>query len=308
MFLEAKAHIGMSGRYKVQVTDLEGNVKRESGWSDNILTNNGLDMLYTTSSNATYALHWLDSPNCPFNVVAVGGGGTAPNAADTTLESLIASTIRAPTYSGSVDTTSKQTVILRTWEFAQGAAAGNLSEVGCGRGSTDLFSRALILDEFGNPTTITVLANELLTVFYELRINRDYADVAYNTGTHTGTIRPSHNESGVPTQLDTGWGSRVIFPVQGVAYISDTGIAAASSGPASVNPTTSVTAPAYIAGSHSIQVTYFWGTGEGNSGGAKNVVKILFGLGTYQFSIDPALAKDNTKELTIVLTISWGRS
>lgn len=59
------------------------------------------------------------------------------------------------------------------WRFAQGQATGNISEVGAAyttganptSGST-LYSRALVRDGSGNPTTITILPDEFLDVVY----------------------------------------------------------------------------------------------------------------------------------------------
>ncbi len=55
--------------------------------------------------------------------------------------------------------------------FANGLAAGNISElaVGDSNNNTSACARALVLDELGNPTTITVLAGETLVVTWEWR-------------------------------------------------------------------------------------------------------------------------------------------
>ncbi|GAG45715.1 unnamed protein product, partial [marine sediment metagenome] len=63
----------------------------------------------------------------------------------------------------------------RTWRFDEGDAAGILAEAGIGRGNcnidgSDLWSRALIKDGAGDPTTIEVTANEWLDVSYQLRL------------------------------------------------------------------------------------------------------------------------------------------
>ena len=55
--------------------------------------------------------------------------------------------------------------------FANGIAAGNISELatGSGNNNTTAYARALVRDEAGNPTTITVLAGETLVVTWEWR-------------------------------------------------------------------------------------------------------------------------------------------
>lgn len=53
----------------------------------------------------------------------------------------------------------------------RGAAAGNISELTCGWGGNNVsaFARALVRDAEGNPTTITILPDEVLTLTWELR-------------------------------------------------------------------------------------------------------------------------------------------
>ena len=77
-----------------------------------------------------------------------------------------------------------------TFRFNQGIAAGNISEIGVGWSGTtplQLFSRTLIKDINGDPTTITVLADETLDVIYELRLYAPETDLIvsgldYNQG------------------------------------------------------------------------------------------------------------------------------
>jgi len=58
-----------------------------------------------------------------------------------------------------------------TRSFARGAAAGNISELttGYNNNNTSAVARALVRDVDGNPTTITVLSDEVLTVTWEWR-------------------------------------------------------------------------------------------------------------------------------------------
>src|SRR5690606_4774599 len=67
-------------------------------------------------------------------------------------------------------------------QFGQGQAAGNLSEIGIQHTSTSgpLWSRALILDGQGNPTTITVLPDDFLTCYYTLRIMIPKEDAVFH--------------------------------------------------------------------------------------------------------------------------------
>lgn len=89
------------------------------------------------------------------------------------------------------------------WRFNQGDVVGNVSEVGVAlssfpTSSTPLLSRALVVDVNGDPTTITVLADEYLEVEYELYLNASASSSGTLTqdidGTPTSTsytIKPS---------------------------------------------------------------------------------------------------------------------
>ena len=99
------------------------------------------------------------------------------------------------------------------YHFAIGAAAGNLSELGVGWASsgTTLFSRALILDSGGTPTTITVLSDEYLYVTYEHRFYPSETDATGSIvftgnigGTYTYTLRPAQIDSTSIADLTPG--------------------------------------------------------------------------------------------------------
>src|SRR5690606_12895632 len=155
--------VGVRGRYRLTVRGGDMRVRRESPWIDNLITNIGLDSLASGTSSRT---------------CVVGTGNTAPNAADTALASQVASTTTTVTSSIQTDNNSPYgmtaTVVKR---FAQGAAAGNLAEVGIGSAANALFSRALIVDEEGNPTTLSVQSDEVLDVTYQLIAYPPLSDV-----------------------------------------------------------------------------------------------------------------------------------
>jgi hypothetical protein len=85
----------------------------------------------------------------------------------------------------------------RTYTFRgnQGAIVGNVSEVGVAmsntpNAATPLFSRALVVDSNGNPTTVTVQADEYLDIVWEFTV---YMTV--NSGTFDQVI------DGITTQF-----------------------------------------------------------------------------------------------------------
>lgn len=165
--------LGMEGRYRLTTK------RRDTGWFNNLITDAGL-------YNIAYFGKQSTSPFIQ-NYMMVGTGNTAPQVTDISLQNQIASmyysgiqTLYVPA-AGSVP---PYWSTIFTYVFPTGAAAGNLSEVGVcpmpiGNGY-NISSRALVVDADGNPTTITVLSDEVLTATYELRCYLDTSDHAFN--------------------------------------------------------------------------------------------------------------------------------
>lgn len=129
----------------------------EFGPFPNLILNSGYDRLFETTSSV-------------LGYIFVGSGSEPPNVEQTRLSNQIAWTNRSNNTTNGWDQEGGFGFTRFSVQFNQGAAAGNISEVGVGWGSaSDLFSRSLVVDSLGNPTTITVLEDEFLTVTYELR-------------------------------------------------------------------------------------------------------------------------------------------
>lgn len=168
---------------------------------DNVITDLGLDLITTAPAYAYGFGYYL-------NVCCVGTGNTPPSYTDTALASYLASAGRgdasmAMTYVAGPPTYWKG---VATYRFGTGVAAGNLTEIGTyptNGSALGLFSRALILDSGGVPTTLTVLPDEILDVTYELREYISTADVlgTFVSGgvTYNTVCRPS--EINTPGQL-----------------------------------------------------------------------------------------------------------
>lgn len=139
----------------------------------NLITNAGLNAIGVNAGN-------------PIETGQVGSGNNAPAFSDTQLQSRIAYTSNRPSGIGGASGISggaEPFAYVRTvWRFVDGQAAGNIQEVGVGQVVTNpatdpLFSRALVLDAAGDPTSITVLSDETLDLFYEFRIYLPTTDV-----------------------------------------------------------------------------------------------------------------------------------
>ena len=145
----------------------------------------------------------------------VGTGNSNPVASQVALDSFLASTTTIAT--GVADTGGIQVTTApfywfgrRTWRFAVGVATGNISEIGLGWGNSNLWNRALVKDIEGNPTTITVLADEYLDVISEVRAYPQESTGSFNLvdkteniiSAHTVTLRPRFNATG---STGAGW-------------------------------------------------------------------------------------------------------
>lgn len=283
-----------AGWFKIEATRPDGTRRVLADWFPNLILNGGLDRM---GANADY-LYWCQ----------VGSGSTAPVAAQAALVNRIAGTNTGQAIvAGAQASAPYYGWLRRTYRFAVGVAAGNLSEVGVGWASTgSLFSRALILDGGGSPTTITVLSDEVLDVTYELRRYPGTVDL-------TGTVvldGVTHNwvsrAAAVTTEgAWTGAGAMVLD----FALSFNGGIGAVTTSPSGVSGILSATALPYSAGSYTRAVTVSAGLNDSNlAGGIRSIlIHSYSNTARYQIQFDPAIPKDNTKVLSLTIQHSWAR-
>ncbi len=143
----------IEGSFSVQVIR-NGKVIKELPRSKNLITRGGMDTLELFG-----------------NYLHVGTGGTAPVFADTSLEAFLAA-------SNTSGWTSNTSILTGTdylkeaqniYTFDVGAVVGNLTELGVATAQSevsDIQTRALFKDGIGDPTTITVTADDQLVVTY----------------------------------------------------------------------------------------------------------------------------------------------
>lgn len=309
-----KTKIG--GLYKLEAVNAKtGKTRLLADWFPNLITNIGMDHLGPGTS-ATY------NPDS-FIACHVGSGSTPPTANDTAMKNHVATFNSSVSYntlnkSVGVNSTSPYYRYHRgTWRFPEGAAAGNLSEVGMGWSAThsgNLFSRALILDSYGNPTTITVLSDEFLDVTYEFRAYPNESDVTGNVtltgnigGTYDWTIRPGHI-----TQIPSIGGVSTLFPtrfgcIYGGTAVSDADIGIITASMPTSSSGASHSMSSYIAGNYYSDFTITVPLTGGNfATGIRRITLYIFGCG-YQLRFDPAIPKTSSDVVTITLRVSWSR-
>lgn len=292
---------GLEGYFTLVVIDSSGIKSRSYGPFRNRITNIGLNRLATGSV---------------FSGACVGIGNNPPADTDTSLQSQVASTSSRQSQTDIVgpNVAPYYTAQVNTYRFSEGAAAGNLSEVGIYfQSSGTLWSRSLILDSSGSPTTITVLPNEVLDVVYECRI------YAMDDDTTGGPI----NLLGV----DYNWTMRALDVRTAMTHIFAVGITGdgywgATNG--NLSPVTSnypsgadagssnrLTAAAYENNSFKRRMSLNWGIADGNAaGGIKSIYGGITGAGTtvkFQIGLDKLFPKSNTNTFDLSFEVSWGR-
>jgi len=313
---------GVQGWYKMEAlkVDADGRVIEKSrrvvaDWFPNLITNQGLDRLGGDFSNNIF-------PSCQ-----VGSGTTAPNVNDTGLVSRIAgtSTAAASPAQGAQPTAPYYGWLRNFYRFATGTAAGNLSEVGVGWGTTGatLYSRALVLDTLGNPTTVTVLSDEVLDVTYEHRLyppTDDATNVVNISGTNYTFTTRAANVTSASFWTMTGNGSPAggthfglqASPNAVVAYNGSIGAITTQPGGTLGSFGSTPTLSAYTPGSYFRDSSVSAGTSAAVLSGGISAILASYGRGfsnngQFQYGISPAIPKLDTQTLTLTFRQSWAR-
>lgn len=293
----------LRGRYKLEAVDMTTGKRRVlADWFDNLITDNGLNLLATNAS-------WQ-------SVCCVGSGNTAPANANTALVSLIASTSATTTTTNANNGVSPYVgTMTRTYRFPIGTATGNLSEIGIGVTTTNLFSRALILDGGGSPTTITVLSSEALDATYQLQVFVPLVDVTGNITINAVSYAYVMRASNATSTGQWGGPNAVSSDQMGVrsctVFNGAIGaITASPSGSSAVSGTIAV--QAYTNGNFFIDSIVSFALTDGNLSGGVSAALLVFGItnnsmGQFQVSFSPALPKDGSHTMTLTFRQSWAR-
>lgn len=289
------------GRYKMEAVKADGSRRLLADWFDNLVTNNGLDLIGSGGGFINFCL--------------VGSGNTAPTNADTALVSFVAAT-GSPSNSSTIQpSTPFFSTLTMVFRFAIGVATGNLSEVGTGPNSSNssLFSRALILDGGGSPTTITVLSSEALDVTYQIQQYVPLTDV-------TGSVTVSGVSYAYTARasIATNGGVWVLNPSDSGGFadiqVFNGAIGAITAGPSGASASTinATSQGSYSAGQKHIDSTFNFGLADGNVSGGIGAVQLVAGrvrgtMGAYQVGFTPSLPKDGSHTMTLVFRHSWDR-
>lgn len=312
------AHIACEGIFHLEVRKASTNkVVRELRFK-NLITDDGLDYMYSAPA---FAYGW----GYFMAACDVGTGNTTPQTYDQALSNYLASAgnlngtdgYSSTSYVAASSPTPAYWSLVCKYQFSTGVAAGNLAEIairpyGVSVGA-GLFSRALIVDGSGNPTTITVLSDEILTVTYELRYYLDTSDHAFTVNLNgsplTGTYRlysigsaPGANR----TFRNSGNGDYTCY-----AYSGDIGTVTA----APTGSSTFITPSVYSfvndisnSGTCYMDLSGTFGTGVANYGGG--ILALSFKGHAFQFqfgNFSSPILKVSGQQFKVAFRCSWGR-
>ena len=295
-------HTEVEGWFKFEAISEDGTKRVLADWFPNLITDQGLNQMGTLTT-------WL-------NACQVGSGSTVPAVSDTQLVTLVAGTTAVQsTVQGIQSTPPYYASRTMTYRFAAGVATGTLSEVGVGTTATvgNLYSRALILDGTGAPTTLTILSTETLDVTYQCRYYVPTVDltgsILLRTTTHAWTSRACRCTTAYYWWYNTGGQAENVNILTTNFY---GGLTAAISNIESY-PTGTVyggsvnTWAAYINNSFYTDCTITAGLTIGNDANGLGAVQLNLGIGTYQIGFVPRIMKTSSDILVLVVRHSWGR-
>lgn len=321
------ATFGLKGRYKAVVRGPDMEVRRESEWSDNVVTDLGVRMLLggatAAPSNSTLSL-----------LCSCGAGNSTPSVTDTQIQSFIAGSGAAISALTSRNSTTQPYHVMHslTWRFGAGVAQGNVSELcvvnasSIPNASSPAFSRALVRDAMGNPTVITVGPDEYLDVTYELYLYPSQSDqtgtfsqiIDSSTTSFTYTSRASNIQSGGNPGSSSGWaqcttvGIPVVFglatpgSVFSLAYPVGGSLGGVGSGPTGAfAESNKFSTSSSATGNYSSKyrdITYTCGLSDANI--SFDCIKLSYNIGSVQMQISPPVTKVNTKTYTITIRVT----
>lgn len=325
-------NFGLAGLYQLEKlkvdadgNDLPGTRQVLLPWFANLITDIGMNLLGSAGSaqdNLAYC--------------RIGVGNANPAYTDTALVSQTGytNTVGLGGASGlSVDGTYIYRRVSK--RFAAGTISGvNLAEVGMSYAGTgnNLFSRSLLKDISGNPTTITLLPDEVLDVIYELRQYLPPQDIVVDTtidgAPATVTIRRA-----TQTQQVSNWAARVGFSIHPNSSGDEEGYTAYSEYDGLENAIAAATGwnhtsmaykaqkviNAYVANSYQRTVTltfpltvgnYATGIGFvtiGTSSESASGGRAKCAFGPWGLIFNPKLNKTAARIATVTFGVSWAR-
>ncbi|MCU4387999.1 hypothetical protein KTH40_10330 [Acinetobacter haemolyticus] len=295
--------------FQMRVSKKDGKIVSETPEFHNLVLDSGLERMGVGT--------WLQ--NC-----RVGSGSSEPIPTQQRLDNTIATTTNILSSSNVTNTTTKPyyKATRHTFRFSEGAAAGNLTEVGLGwtqSGDVPCWSRALIKDSNGNPTTLTILSDEILDVIVTVRVYpSEYISGNFNFKDKFGNVLSEHAYSGylyLPSTSNTA----AISTFQIAELRIYTGASYLETPTSDIQGTILVTKTAMNRNlitptlkQHNIVLGLT--EGNGSCDGFRVLTDGIYSNSSasasrhgYKATIDPPIVKTNAMEITWRVNLTWGR-
>lgn len=301
MNISAGIQIGARFKLVAHKGDVD-NPTKETGWIKNLVLDSGLNRL-SVGNAITH--------------VAVGTGNSTPSVTQTGLDNVLVTTTSITGADVALSNTTTAPYYYgarRTYRFGLGAAAGNLTEVGIGWGTTQMFNRTLIKDSLGNPTTITILSDEYLDIVVEIRHYPQQSFTgSFNLLNKLGEVVSTHTVDGTCLIGDAG-----VFALDQVNMGGQLSLYTGSANLGSVTSTPSGTLDVTYSQErtyptpNSLRTVWTIGLGQANFT-IRSVELSTYGLCNntpfigYKFQITPPIPKNNTQIMALTLNLSWTR-
>ena len=300
----------MSGHFTLIATSKERGSRIVADF-DNLILDQGLDRIAVG--------------NC-IGYCQIGTGSTTPAVGQTGLVSLSAASSDTSTVADVISYVSgatPYTQLIRNYRYSAGVATGTFSEIGVGWSNTGstLFSRALILDSGGSPTSITILSDEVLDVKYTFRLYSPTTDVTGTTtiggDSYTYILRAADIDNTSIWNPSAFLATAIMSPTFAFAAYAfeSTATLGSTTGTPTGSSVYSAAAPVhstYVPGSFTQNYEATWGLTENPTGGVKVATFLMsYGGGNsggmMQMSFSPFIPKDNTKVLKLKVAATWAR-
>lgn len=302
MNMNIKTQFG--GLFKFEVYKAETDeLVQQTDWFHNLVLDQGLDGMATRN--------WLSG-------CAVGTDSTAPDVKQTALGKQVA-TINNSTYWYGTYNKDGIAYASQRHKFRFNAGTFNnttLAEVAILMDNNKCWNRALITDENGKPTTITLLKDEYLDVTCEVRCYINMEDVA-------GSFKVVDKDGEVLKVIDTIMRPAILNGYYMHTYLANwfnnnfygsalSGQKIGKAGDAPISnynrfiPSTSKSF-SYENGSYQYTKEITWGLNEANDINFFTLFTSTHYVPTWQIGFSEAIRKSNTQTLTFKITISWDR-
>ena len=171
--------IGIKGRIRAVVSKSNGEVCSDTGEFDNLILNQGLDVLGGIANKG----------NNLYDKCVIGTGTSIPNENQTSLDTYVSSASVSNNYNAVTKIDAEKNIVIVSRMFIykfENIGNYNLTEIGLAstgfnESNVHMCTRTLFKDSSGESTTISLQADETLSIYYTI-----YA--VYSTLDRTGTI------------------------------------------------------------------------------------------------------------------------